>query len=226
MASFSYSDDEDQKRGAQQDKFGQPQAPTGPTPTFAELQRRGMPRPPPQMGAASQALYGAAGAAPPPPAGPAASQYEIRNTGGGGRLFHRGNAGGAGLPVTASTLGVKRPATPPPPMTPGGFQAPQTPADYYKPTGQLDQGNLEGYLYDMLANPTATPAYKNSMRHIQSGIDTEASKRGVFYSTLPVGAYGEAGAQLAAGLQGQAYDQLRGYNRDYAELLMALLGAT
>lgn len=219
MASFSYSDDEDQKRGAQQDKFGQPQAPTGPTPTFAELQRRGMPRPPPQMGAASQALYGAAGMSAPPPASP--PTWKERLT---------GNPNNPAGPI----------AQPPPPMpfqghggVPPGYTGPNYPAaprptapNRYMPTGMLDQGNLEGYLYDMLANPTATPTYKDTMRHIKSGIDTEASKRGVFYSTLPVGAYGEAGAQLAAGLQGQAYDQLRGYNRDYAELLMALLGAS
>lgn len=90
----------------------------------------------------------------------------------------------------------------------------------------LDQGNLEGYLYDMLANPTATPTYQNAMRRIGGDIDTDASRRGVYYSTIPVGAYGEAGSNLAAGLQGQAYNQLRGYNQDYEQLLMALLGAT
>ena len=217
MASFSYSDDEDQKRGAQKDKLSAPQAPTGPTPTFAELQRRGMPRPPPAMGAASQALYGAAGAPPPPQAPPSF----------GDRLHGAGGGAPPSAPQTPkwlAAMGPKKPTQFP------GISAPtppqQLPANYYKPTGQLDQGNLEGYLYDMLANPTATPTYKNAMQQIGSNIDTDASKRGVFYSTIPVGSYSQAGSNLAAGLQGQAYDQLRGYNQDYAQLLMALLGAT
>src|SRR5207247_2637010 len=131
-----------------------PPAPAGQPPTFAQLQQRGMPRPPPAIAA----LYGAAGrpapnygrstAAPPPPAATGGySTVERPGTGLGWQPDHEG---------TPSTRGAPTP----------------TP---YRPTGQLDQSNIEGYLYDLLANPTATPTYQNSMRRIGADIDTDAS---------------------------------------------------
>lgn len=105
-------------------------------------------------------------------------------------------------------------------------RAPPRPGSPYVPTNQLNQSNLEGYLYDLLANPTASPTYKNTMRRVGADIDTDASRRGVFYSTIPVNSYSEAGSNLATGLQGQAFNQLQGYNQEYEQLMMALLGAT
>lgn len=228
MASYSYSDDEDQKRKAQQDKLGAQPAPTGPTPTFAQLQQRGMPRPPPAIGA----LYGAAGQ-PPPPAygGPQASLS--------GQFADIKQQAAAQPPPAAGTHpgsfqdrvmpGWRQPTD----YTQGGAAAPPAPAKPatggapgYAPTNQLNQGNLEGYLYDQLANPTATPGYQNTMKRIGADIDTDASRRGVFYSTIPVGSYAQAGSDLAANTQQQAFGNLQNYNQNYEQLLMALLGQT
>ena len=94
----------------------------------------------------------------------------------------------------------------------------------YQPSNVLNQSNLEGYLYDTLANPTNSLSYKNTMHKIGADIDTDASRRGVYYSTIPVGAYSQAGADLAAQTQQGAYENIRGYNNDYTAQLLKLLG--
>lgn len=209
-----YPDEEDPTKPKTPGAGAAPAAPAQP-PTFAQLQAKGMPRPPsPAMNAlygasGGQAPYGAPAPQAPPPAQP----------GGGGPYIGPqapGMGPGAQLPRPQANF--------PPGLNVGG--AVGGGANHYNPTGQLDQGNLEGYLYDMLANPTATPTYQNTMKNIGSNIDTDASKRGVFYSTIPVGSYANAGSNLAAGLQGQAYNQLQGYNQNYEQLLMSLLGAS
>ena len=89
---------------------------------------------------------------------------------------------------------------------------------------ELDQSSIEAYLYQLLSDPTSTPSYQNIMKHIGSATDVDASKRGLFNSTVPLGINASAGTDLASKLQAQAYDQLRGYNQDYSQLLMQLLG--
>lgn len=221
-----YPDEEDPTKPKAPGAAGaQPAAPQ----TFAQLQARGMPRPP---SPAMNALYGASGAAPyggPAPQAPPPMQPSRMPAPGGAGGINPGPSplDGGGQPLYGGGgLGHPTGGNLPPglqvnPGTGGGA----TPG-HYNPTGQLDQGNLEGYLYDMLANPTATPTYQNAMKNIGSNIDTDASKRGVFYSTIPVGSYANAGANLASGLQGQAYNQLQGYNQNYEQLLMSLLGAS
>lgn len=258
MAASYFTDEEDPAKKAAAGAPGAagvtPTAPAQP-PTFAQLQQRGMPRPP-AMGASG--LPGAApgGAGMPPPffgggaGGGAPSPYGAPSPqlpSGFSRAFpqmqqpasqlghqqpqqQQGNlnlpptnalSGGYGQPPGGGvTPGLRPPGAYGDPAGKGGAGGP------YQPSNELNQGNLEGYLYDMLANPTATPTYQNSMKQIGSHIDTDASKRGVYYSTIPTGSYSQAGSNLAAGLQGQAYNQLRGYNQDYEQLLMSLLGAT
>lgn len=256
-----FNDEEDPAKKAAAGASGAPGAPAAPAqpPTFAQLQQRGMPRPPSGLGQfgsfpPQQQPMGAGAQPGMPPHAPPPSPF------GGG--FNFGNNASAPPPSPfsrffppqqqpQSPLGHQQPqqptlptnnlnagtggptgGSPGQPFTPG-LRPPGANGDPgtggggpYQPTGELNQGNLEGYLYDMLANPTATPTYQNSMKQIGSNIDTNASKRGVFYSTIPTGSYSQAGSNLAAGLQGQAYNQLRGYNQDYEQLLMSLLGAT
>ncbi|MCI0349110.1 MAG: hypothetical protein L0Z53_06755 [Acidobacteriales bacterium] len=190
MAKFSYDDDEPALEKAR--LSAQPQA----TPTFAQLQQQGMPRPPAIGWPAHGAFAGA---------------YAARNA--------------ASQPRQGGVMQALQNARRPQPQAGPPAQAPTAPAaPGYVPTNELNQGNLEGYLYDMLSDPTNTPTYKNIMRRVGADIDVDASRRGVFHSTIPVGAYSEAGAQLAGGLQQQAFGNLRGYNQDYEQLLLALLG--
>lgn len=255
MAASYFTDEEDPAKkaaGGAPGAAGAPAAPAQP-PTFAQLQQRGMPRPPamgmgmgglpgPTAGGSIQTPFfsgGAGGGAPSPygapspqlPSGFSRAFPQMQQP--GSQLGHQQpQQGNLNLPPTnvlSGGYGGQQPPTPglrPPGANGDPTGAGGAGAGPYNPTGELNQGNLEGYLYDMLANPTATPTYQNSMKQIGSHIDTDASKRGVYYSTIPTGSYSQAGSNLAAGLQGQAYNQLRGYNQDYEQLLMSLLGAT
>ena len=222
MASFSYSDDQDQRRAAQQDKLGAPQPVGGPSPTFGELQRMGRPRPP---SPAMSALYGAAGQEPPPPMPQMGRMNDVMRGGGGGGAQPPPPPGppparGGHPPYVGSTAFTGHGTGVPDLTQKSGGIAP------YVPTNELNQSNLEGYLYDTLANPTKTAAYKNIMKKVGAEVDTDASRRGVYYSTIPVGAYEQAGTDLASQMQQQAFGNLRNYNQDYEQLFMALLGAT
>lgn len=226
MASF-YDFNPDQQR--------QPGAAAG-VPTFSQLQQRGMPRPPPAPMAAPSPYHSPIDifnrGQPQLPAGP---QPQMPPPGvgggytpwGGQQPVERGMAKppGPGRPTGQSFPGVDvgHPSGPgfPNPNDPGNPGGGTQPPGAQPP---LNQSTLEAYLYQMLTDPTSTQPYQNSMRRIQSAADVDASRRGVFNSTIPGAATAEAGSNLAAQMQQQAFGNLQSYNTNYEQLLSMLLG--
>ena len=201
------------------DEEKQTQTGGGAVPTFAQLQQRGLPRPPPtNYGSGGMPFSGGASSAMMPPPGGFVGPYihpTAEPAGGTGGPPGRGyvdgptggtSGGGSGGPnVNPGTGGG------PPPDTGGGT---------------LDQSTLEKFLYQMLTDPTSTNVYQNMMTRLQSGIDTDASRRGVYHSSIPVGIGASAGANLASQLQQEAYNNLSNYNKEMEQYLLALYGLT
>src|SRR5712664_1260039 len=157
-------DDVRRKQAAADNGGGAPAVPQMPQ-TFAQMQRGGYARPPqntmPQT--AYHALVGAdpqqfintikgtnapAPAAPAAPAGPAYPPWHFTqpNSGAGGN----GPNIGPGMPGTYPGTGTTNP----------GNVGQWSPGN---PTGNLNQGNYEDYLYRLITNPTETPTYQNTM---------------------------------------------------------------